>query len=68
MTFKEWCLADVGRFLWLARQMKITKGAPWQWSNTRVPADKMFIVSKLTGLRLSELRPDLVKRGEHLNV
>jgi hypothetical protein len=33
-----------------------------------VPADKIFAVSKLTGLRLSDLRPDLVKKGEKLHV
>lgn len=68
MTFQEWCLAEEGRLLWLARQMKLTKGSPWQWSQTRVPAEQMFRVSELTGLRLSEIRPDLVKRNAKLHV
>lgn len=41
----------------LAREIGITRGAVAQWE--RVPAERMVDVSRVTGIPLQMLRPDL---------
>ncbi|MDW5314998.1 Cro/CI family transcriptional regulator [Rhizobium sp. PL01] len=41
----------------LAREIGITRGAVAQWE--RVPAERMVDVSRVTGIPLPMLRPDL---------
>lgn len=41
----------------LARDLGVTRGAVAQW--TKVPAERVLQVSRITGLSISTLRPDL---------
>ncbi|NNH59482.1 hypothetical protein HLI01_22365 [Rhizobium laguerreae] len=43
----------------LAREIGITRGAVAQWE--QVPAERIFAVSRVTGIPLERLRPDLFK-------
>ena len=42
---------------WLARQLKITRGAVAQWD--RVPAERLGEVAAITGVAPTVLRPDI---------
>ena len=53
---EEW-----GRGADLARKLGVTQGAINQWADTRVPAERLFLVSDVTKIPLKKLRPDLVK-------
>jgi DNA-binding transcriptional regulator YdaS (Cro superfamily) len=46
----------------LAREIGITRGAVAQWKD--VPAERIFAVSRVTGIPLERLRPDLFKPAE----
>ena len=46
----------------LAREIGITRGAVAQWD--KVPAERMFDVSRVTGISIEVLRPDLFQHGE----
>ncbi|MDM9643852.1 YdaS family helix-turn-helix protein [Rhizobium sp. S163] len=46
----------------LAREIGITRGAVAQWKE--VPAERIGIVSRVTGIPLERLRPDLFKTAE----
>jgi DNA-binding transcriptional regulator YdaS (Cro superfamily) len=41
----------------LAREIGVTRGAVAQWK--RVPAERLGQVSKVTGIPMKQLRPDL---------
>jgi hypothetical protein len=43
----------------LAREIGITRGAVAQWE--KVPAERLGAVSRVTGIPLERLRPDLFK-------
>lgn len=49
-----------GRGSDLARALDVTPGAIWQWAEDRVPAERLFKVSELTGIPIAKLRPDLI--------
>jgi transcriptional regulator with XRE-family HTH domain len=49
-----------GRAIELARALEVTPGAITQWANDKVPANRLFKVSKITGIPIEKLRPDLV--------
>jgi transcriptional regulator with XRE-family HTH domain len=49
-----------GRAIELARALEVTPGAITQWANDKVPANRLFKVSKFTGIPIEKLRPDLV--------
>ena len=46
----------------LAREIGITRGAVAQWE--KVPAERIGDVSRVTGIPLDVLRPDLFKAAE----
>lgn len=46
----------------LAREIGITRGAVAQWD--KVPAERIGDVSRVTGIPLNRLRPDLFKAAE----
>lgn len=46
----------------LAQELGITRGAVSQWE--RVPAERLFEVSRITGLSPEQLRPDLFNKGD----
>jgi DNA-binding transcriptional regulator YdaS (Cro superfamily) len=46
----------------LAREIGITRGAVAQWD--KVPAERMGDVSRVTGIPMERLRPDLFKASE----
>lgn len=46
----------------LAREIGITRGAVAQWE--KVPAERMGDVSRVTGIPMDMLRPDLFQAGE----
>lgn len=58
---RKWLDNERGRGVFLARQLDVTPGAIWQWAADQVPAERIFRVSKLTGIPLQKLRPDLFK-------
>lgn len=41
----------------LARKLGVTAGAVWQWS--KVPAERVLEVERVTGISRHELRPDI---------
>lgn len=46
----------------LAREIGITRGAVAQWD--KVPAERMVDVSRVTGISIETLRPDLFQTSE----
>lgn len=46
----------------LAREIGITRGAVAQWE--QVPAERLGVVSRVTGIPFERLRPDLFKAAE----
>jgi pyruvate kinase len=59
---RTWIKAERGRLTTLAAGLEITPGAINQWDE--VPAERMGHVSRLTGIPLTELRPDIFKAAE----
>lgn len=55
----EYFEAKRGRKVRLARSLGLTPGAVSQWE--QVPADKAVDVSRLTGIPVEELRPDVFR-------
>lgn len=53
---------EVISFADLARKIGVTRGAISQWD--RVPAERIFEVSQITGLPMSTIRPDMFKGVE----
>lgn len=47
----------------LARELGITRGAVAQWD--KVPAERIGDVSRVTGIPIARLRPDLFKAAEN---
>jgi hypothetical protein len=65
--FQTYMQNNPGSITGLANQMGITKGAVWQWTVKEVPMDRVFTVSRLTGLSLGDIRPDRFdENGEHI--
>ncbi len=60
--FRKYLNEEHGRITSLAREFNITVGAVWQWAEGQVPAERLFKVSKITGISLEKLRPDLFDR------
>ena len=58
----EWIKAERGRLSRLAAGLEITPGAITQWSE--VPAERMGDISRLTGIPMKELRPDIFAKAE----
>lgn len=54
---RKWIKAERGRLTSLASELQITPAAINQWDV--VPADKVVRISNFTGIRRSDLRPDL---------
>lgn len=56
----------------LARELSVSSHAVvYQWTKTRVPAEKCPDIEKITGVRCEELRPDVnwsVLRAKHRKV
>ena len=52
--------AERGRGTALASELGVTPGAVWQWAEQQVPAERIFTVSKATGIPVEKLRPDMV--------
>lgn len=52
-----WIKAERGRLSQLAKSLNITPGAIAQWQV--VPAERMGEVSRITGIPMEELRPDI---------
>lgn len=52
-----------GRGTALARSLGVTPGAISQWADDKVPAQRVFRVSHLTGIPIKKLRPDLVAQA-----
>lgn len=48
-----------GRGSDLARALKVTPGAVWQWAAGKVPAERAVEIERATGIARAELRPDL---------
>lgn len=48
----------------LARELGIDKSLVTRWSQKRVPAERAFDVMRVTGIPLSEIRPDLFGRTD----
>lgn len=46
----------------LAREIGITRGAVAQWD--KVPGERLVSVSRVTGIPMERLRPDLFKEAE----
>ena len=57
----EWIKAKRGRLSNLAKALGITPGAVAQW--TEVPAERMGDISRVTGLPMKELRPDIFAKS-----
>lgn len=57
----KWFKAERGRISRLAVELGVTPSAISQW--TEVPAERMGDVSRITGIPLSELRPDIFRRA-----
>lgn len=53
----EYLKAERGRMSDLARELGVTPGAIKQWNE--VPAARMGDVSRVTGIPMEELRPDI---------
>ena len=53
----EHCVARVGSVTELARALGVRHPALYQW--TRVPAERVADVERITGIPRHELRPDL---------
>lgn len=43
----------------IARETDVTHGAVSQWLRTRVPAERVLVVERVTGIDRSIIRPDL---------
>lgn len=61
--FSEWLKEKRGNMTDLATAIGVTPGAIPQWKGT-VPAERIFAVSRHTGIPVEELRPDLVNGSE----
>jgi hypothetical protein len=57
---RAWLDGERGRGIELARNENVTSGAVWQWANDKVPAERVFRVSKFTGISVKNLRPDMM--------
>ena len=55
----EWLKAERGRLSRLAESMDITPGAISQWD--KVPAERIGDVSRVTGIPVDVLRPDIFR-------
>jgi DNA-binding transcriptional regulator YdaS (Cro superfamily) len=60
-ALRKWLDAERGRGANLAKELEITQGAISQWADTQVPAERLFVVSRLTEIPIKKLRPDLVE-------
>lgn len=60
--FSEWLKERRGNMTELADAIGVTVGAIPQWKGT-VPAERIFAVSRFTGIPVEDLRPDLVNDG-----
>lgn len=58
----EYLNAERGRRITLADALKINPSAISQWKE--VPAERMGDVSRITGIPLEELRPDIFRAAE----
>lgn len=61
--FSEWLKAERGNLTKLADAIGVTYGAIPQWKG-KVPSERMFAVSNVTGIPVEDLRPDLVNAAK----
>lgn len=61
-ALQEFFEQERGRKSALAKALKIAPAAISQWET--VPAERIFDVSRFTGLPIEKLRPDLVKAAK----
>lgn len=57
-----WIKAERGRLKKLADACGISHSAVWQWD--RVPGERLVAVSRVTGIPMQELRPDMFEGAE----
>ena len=62
-TFTEWLKSERGRLSRLAEELRITPGAVAQWD--KIPAERLGDVSRITGIPMAVLRPDIFAAAEH---
>lgn len=60
-TLTNWFEAERGRISKLAAALGVTPGAISQWRT--VPAERMGDVSRITGIPLKDLRPDIFAKA-----
>lgn len=58
----DWIKAERGRLSKLAAELGITPGAVTQWDE--VPAERMGDISRVTGIAMRDLRPDIFAKAE----
>lgn len=58
-ALRKWLDEGQGRGIDLARKIGVTPSAVTQWADGRVPAERIFRVSEVTGIPLQKLRPDI---------
>lgn len=58
-SLKEWLNEERGRNKSLASEIGVAQPAITQWAEKQVPAERVFTVSKLTGIPAEILRPDI---------
>jgi DNA-binding transcriptional regulator YdaS (Cro superfamily) len=58
----DWIKAERGRLTKLAADLKVTPSAITQWR--KVPAERIWAVSKSTGIKAHDLRPDIFPSSE----
>lgn len=58
--FRKYLNENRGSGVFIARELGVTPGAVTQWADKQVPAERVFVVSKLTGIPIEKLRPDIM--------
>ena len=58
----EYAARKVGGFAQLAAKLGIARQAVYQW--TRIPAERVADVERITGVPRAELRPDLYEAAQ----
>ena len=63
-THIEQAIDDSGGVRALARLLKLSEPTVSNWKRTRIPAHHCLAVSKISGVKLHDLRPDVYQ--EHM--
>jgi len=62
-THIEKAIDDSGGVRALARLLKLSEPTVSNWKRTRIPAHHCLAVSKISGVKLHDLRPDVFPTG-----